>query len=137
MFTVCTQPPRPELLDPEILAASVERLADATQAHGCSVPIYTLMPDHFHLIMRGCNEQSDTLAAMVAYRTRLGIWLNGHRPGLTLQKDFYDRVVRPWECWKKQAWYIANNPVRAKLTADPFAWPYTGSIGHEWRDVLG
>src|ERR1035437_7553797 len=100
MFTVCTQAPRPELLDPDILAAFVDRLGKAAKDQGCSVPIYTLMPDHLHLIIRGCNEQSDTLATMVACRLRVGIWLNGHRPGLTLQKDFYDRVVRPWEGWK-------------------------------------
>jgi REP element-mobilizing transposase RayT len=136
MFTGCTIERRCGLLDPALLDAYVRLLGESTTAFGCNVPIYTLMPDHFHFLVRGCGTESDAYAAMLKFKLRFGIWLNGHRPEIQMQKDFYDHILRPNEGRHDQLVYIACNPVRAGFVAEPLDWPYSGAIGYELKELL-
>jgi putative transposase len=133
MFTLCVINRAPALADPSLVRRLVDQLESATAKHWCTVPIYTFMPDHIHLLMLGLNEDSDTYAAMATFGHEIGMRVGD----VKFQKDFYDRIVRWFEGWEKEAWYIACNPVRAGLTEDPLKWPFTGSIGHDIREVLG
>ncbi|AIE86059.1 hypothetical protein OP10G_2691 [Fimbriimonas ginsengisoli Gsoil 348] len=38
--------------------------------------------------------------------------------------------------WKRHAFYILQNPIRAGLVADPYEYPFTGSIGYELAQML-
>ena len=133
MFTVCVERRGPTLTDPGLVKQLVALLGEAAAKHGCTVPIYTFMPDHIHLLMLGMADDSDSYAAMVAF----GINAGSQVPAADLQKDFYDRALRWFEGWETEAWYIARNPVRKGFANDPFEWPFTGAIGHNLRDVLG
>jgi REP element-mobilizing transposase RayT len=133
MFTLCVNGRRRIFTDSALVDSLIGVLAKAATRHRCSVPVFTFMPDHLHLLARGEANDSDTWAAVSSFHRAVGI----HFPEVDFQKDFYDRVIKWFEGWENEAWYIANNPVRAQLVDDPFRWPYTGSIGFDLRDTFG
>ena len=135
-FTACVRGRRTALDDPEIVAAFVGHLAEAAARHGCTVPIYCFMPDHLHALVLGEDEGSDAKGAMDRFKAASGWWLFRNRPGVRWQKDYWDHVVRAREGWESQARYLAGNPVRAGLVADPFDWPHTGSVGYDVREII-
>lgn len=94
------------------------------------------MPDHLHLILRGLTDDSDTWAAMTAFKLQSGLLLKRSGKGLHWQKDFYDHVIRTGEDARSQARYIAANPCRAALVEYWQEWPYTGSIDESVEDWL-
>ena len=135
-FTAVEAKRRPRFATPEIHDAVREALLSAGERHGCLVPIYTLMPDHLHVLFLGRDEHSRAKAAMDRFKWEFGIWLGQNRPDLDLQKDYYDHIVRRSQGWEGQARYLALNPVRKGLASDVFGWPYTGSIGYDLQEVL-
>lgn len=135
-FTLGIQPRRPLLLWEEGRQAFHERLAISSQLNGCSVPIYTIMPDHMHILLIGEKECANQLQAIHSFKIRTGIWLKTNRASFKWQKDCYDHIVRYREGWQQQARYIALNPVRNGLVTVPEEWSFTGAIGYELKDVL-
>jgi REP element-mobilizing transposase RayT len=133
MFTICGDHRRPVLANAAIVARLVEQLALAAEKHGCTIPIYTFVPDHAHCVVLGMRDDSDCYATMVSFRHEVGMRVRE----VSFQKDFYDRVIRWFEGWETEVRYIARNPVRKGLADDPLKWPFTGSIGHDLRDILG
>ena len=94
------------------------------------------MPDHLHLLVRGFDVDSDAYAACHSFKVGAGRWVKANIPSVSLQKDFYDTVIKQFEGWFERATYIFENPVRAGLVFDPRDWPFTTSIGHELNEVL-
>jgi REP element-mobilizing transposase RayT len=99
----------------------------AIREHVCC-PIYTLMPDHLHLIWMGLSKTSDQLRATTILRKQLAPALRPH----CLQHQSHDRVLRPEER-EKSAFaaicrYIAENPMRARLCPNAAEWSYTGCL---------
>jgi hypothetical protein len=52
------------------------------------------------------------------------------------QGDFYDHIIRSSDDWRQHALYIALNPVRAGLSNSCFDYPFSGSIGMNFQDVV-
>lgn len=109
-------------------AAFRELLLHASVREQLFCPIYTLMPDHFHLIWMGVAEKSDQRLATRFLREQLAPLLGPadwqHQP--------HDRVMRDKErmrqAFVKTVSYIAENPVRAGLVSEASDWQYTGSL---------
>lgn len=91
-------------------------------------PIYTLMPDHVHLIWMGVSDASDQRLASRFLRTNLA----PHIEPYCWQHQPYDHVLRTEERTKKAftatCEYIAANPERAGLIEKSKAWPYIGCV---------
>ncbi len=87
-FTACMHGRQSVLTDSSLVEAFVERLGKATARHGCTVPLYTFMPDHLHLLTLGETDASDAKAAMNRFKTSTGWWLYRNRPGIRWQKDY-------------------------------------------------
>ncbi|HEX7631264.1 MAG TPA: hypothetical protein VF388_03955 [Lacunisphaera sp.] len=91
-------------------------------------PIYTLMPDHFHLIWMGVAADSDQRLATRFLRSQLGKELKAYE----WQHQPHDRVLRDDErkqgALMKMVRYIAENPVRAGLANMAEEWRYTGCV---------
>jgi len=91
-------------------------------------PVYTLMPDHVHLIWMGIADDSDQRLATKFLRTQLTSVLHPH----TWQHQPHDRVLRDEQRTKKAfaqtCEYILENPVRAGLIGRSAEWAYSGCI---------
>lgn len=113
----------------EVGKAMIAALATAARQYACEVPVYCLMPDHLHLILRGTTSNADTWKAMTAFKQRSGFWLARNLPGTRWQKDFYDHILRDESEMLAAIAYITANPFRAGLVHEPTDYPLTGSIG--------
>lgn len=122
-------------LDAGFHAAFRESLLHASIREQLLCPIYTLMPDHFHLIWMGVAEKSDQRLATRFLREQLAPLLSPadwqHQP--------HDRVLRDKErmrqAFAQTVRYITENPVRAGLVGEASAWPYTGSLVPGYPDL--
>jgi putative transposase len=133
-FTACTADRRVTLANATAFNLVRDALTTACGRYECTVPVYTLMPDHLHVLVVGGSEGAETRKVMDYLKWRTA---SDRLHPIAWQKSFYDHVVRASEGWRNQARYIALNPVRAGLAEEPEHWPFTGSIGYELRDILG
>ena len=106
----------------------------ATREH-LLCPIYTLMPDHLHLIWIGCCTGSDQRAASKFLRKhfapRIAPLEFQHQPhDHVLREDERERVAFSLTCD-----YIAQNPVRKVLVVQPGEWPFTGCVVPGYPDL--
>ncbi len=109
--------------------------------HACAryellCPAYVLMPDHAHLMLIGLNEiLSDQRTAIAFIRKHTAGALAPHK----WQRQAHDHILRKeerlQEAFSKTCHYIAANPVRKNLCADPAAWPYLGCIAPGYPDL--
>jgi putative transposase len=116
-------------LTPAFAQTFRELLLHSCGRYGALCPVYCLMPDHIHLLLHGWREGADQRRLLAHLRKHV----NAHLPaGCALQKQAYDHVLRDEEkgrdAFREVAFYIANNPVRAKLVRDWEAYPFTGSV---------
>jgi len=95
---------------------------------GLVCPIYTLMPDHIHLVWMGLRLDSDQVNGMSFLRTHL-------KPEIApakFQPQAHDEVLREEQrkrnAFAKVCFYIAANPVKAELVSKPEEWPFTGCV---------
>ncbi len=115
-------------LDPHRHATFRELLLHAAAREQLVCPIYTMMPDHVHLIWIGIAGSSDQRLASTFLRAAFA-------PNLTSgawQHQPHDHVLRERDrergALAATCHYITENPVRAHLVEDENAWPYTGCI---------
>jgi putative transposase len=98
-------------------------------------PVYTLMPDHLHLVWMGVRPTSDQLKAVTFLRTQLAPHLMPH----SFQHQSHDHVLRAHErksnTFRATCGYIAENPVRAALAAERSGWPFSGCIVPGYFDL--
>jgi REP element-mobilizing transposase RayT len=50
-----------------------------------------------------------------------------YRTGQFWLEDYFDRYIRNQEHFEKTTQYIENNPVKARLAAEPGEWPYSSA----------
>ncbi len=134
-FTACLEGRRPFFQSSDSVEPQVQLLIDIAANYRLHIPIYCFMPDHLHLILSGNDEASNSLEAFRKYKLRSGILLQKHN-GIKWQRQFYDHIIRASEDWRRQATYIAMNPVRAGLVESLFDYPYLGSVGCDLQDVV-
>jgi putative transposase len=82
------------------------------------VPIFLLMPDHFHALIAPAPDKD--------FSKLIGDWKRfvTSRHKIRWQKNFFDHRLRSDESWEEKAEYIRMNPVRAGLMTEGEAWPY-------------
>jgi len=97
----------------------------------CLVGIYCFMPDHLHVIACGQSDNANSKHAIDAFKRDSGRWI-AH----PWQGDCYDHIIRRNEDWRRQVAYVLRNPVRGKLVEDPYAYPFTGSIGYDLGELI-
>ena len=77
-----------------------------------------------------CDRRLSPLSEwMKSLKNSLSKTLRGMNvPAPHWQKGFFDHVMRSEESYSEKWLYVAENPVRKKLTAHPEDWPYQGEI---------
>ncbi len=100
------------------------------QKSACAV--YTLMPDHIHMLILGLALQSDQLRLLAFLRRQVNSGLNRVYGEYQLQKQPYDHVLKEKEkekgAFQSVALYVAENPVRAGLVKHADDYPYTEAL---------
>ena len=115
-------------LTPAFHSQFLELMLHAAAREGLACPIYCLMPDHLHLVWMGLRLDSDQLNGMAFLRTYLEPALKPAK----FQPQAQDNVLREQErkrnAFAKVCFYLADNPVRAKLIPAGERWPFTGCV---------
>ena len=109
----------PVFFDAYSCSVFLDCLAELPERFGLLVHGYTLMPNHFHLMLESRSAQ---LSRGMAYLTaRYTQWTNARRgwDGALFRGRFRQRLVHSNEHWKHLLAYIHLNPVRARLVVTP------------------
>jgi REP element-mobilizing transposase RayT len=106
-------------------SAFLDKTKSLAVQYSVAVPIYTLMPNHYHLIAiqnagGNLSNMMGALATSAAKRFNLKYGHIGH----LFQGPFRYKIVSE-ESLRYVACYIHLNPVRAGLAKFPEEWPYS------------
>ncbi|MCC9642166.1 hypothetical protein LOC71_07765 [Rhodopirellula sp. JC740] len=119
-------------LDAKLHCRFRELLTHSAFRYQFACPIYTLMPDHMHLLWAGLSASTRQLPAMKHFRKNMNATLR--RIGFEFQLQAYDHVLREEErersAVETTAEYIARNAERDGLVpSDAFAtYPYADCL---------
>lgn len=98
-------------------------------------PLYTLMPDHVHLIWLGISAASDQRPAAAFLRRHL----ERQFANVRFQHQPHDSVLRDEDrkrgAFSATCYYVAENPVRAGLVTRAEEWLFTGSLVPGYPDL--
>ena len=105
--------------------AFLQKMKSLASRHSVAVPIYVLMPNHYHLIAMqntggNLSQMMRALATSTAKRYNLKYGHIGH----LFQGPFRRRLVTEDALWDV-ACYIHLNPVRAGLAKEPAEWRFS------------
>ncbi|CAN5690627.1 hypothetical protein BH11ARM2_BH11ARM2_18570 [soil metagenome] len=134
-FTVCERDRRPRLANARVFRILEQTLTTACERHGCTVPIFTAMPDHLHILMLGMADDTNITKAFDQFKRLSGTGFTKIENGPVWQPRSHDEILRDG-AWPGKARYIAQNPYRANLCNPDEPWPYTGSIGHDLQEII-
>jgi putative transposase len=105
-----------------------ELLLHASARHHLFCPVYTLMPDHLHLVWIGVHPNSDQKQATRFLRKHMTPLFHAAK----LQRQPHDHVLREEDrehnAFQSTCYYIQENPVRKELVTTWTDYPYTGCM---------
>jgi putative transposase len=105
----------------------LEGLGEVLERFELGLVSYTLMGNHYHLLLRIPDARvSKALQRLHSRYSRLHNKLNGHSAHLFLA-HFFARELESDEDLLWTARYVARNPVAAGLVSEPFAWPWSSA----------
>jgi putative transposase len=134
--TLCLRDRESVFVEQSILDHLVKILADSAAQAGCIVPVYCFMPDHFHAVIMGADDLSDSWLAICDFKQKSGFLFKSLKLGIRWQKNFYDHIMREKEDLAAHVKYVLENPVRKGLVSRWEDYPFSGSIGCRLIDVL-
>lgn len=119
-------------------------LRAACAEHFFDIYAYCFMPDHIHVEAVGLAAQSSLPEFIRAWKGTSTVplreldasWRGKPAATASLQKGYWDQILRPGDNPDAVAWYIFNNPVRKGLVRDPRQWPYSGSWMFDWKKAV-
>ena len=85
------------------------------------------MPDHLHLLAVATADDSDLVSFAHEAKQRTAYRYRRSHKRVLWQRGYYERVLRDDEATLDAARYIAANPVRGGLVAEPRAYGFSGS----------
>lgn len=100
-----------------------------------ALPAYSLMPDHVHYVATGTAPESDLRRFVTSWKQATGYQWSRLGNGRLWQPGFWDRRARFEEPLIEMVRYVVENPVRARLVADPTQYPLTGSTERTIKQI--
>ena len=125
--TFCTYERKKLLACDAVHAAFAAFAMQAYSRHNIVVGRYVIMPDHFHLFVRGPDDfqlgrwigiLKQDIGKQIETSDSTPIW----------QRGFFDHLLRSNESYAQEGSYVRENPVRAGLVHNADDWPYSGEI---------
>ena len=112
-----------------------ELLCHLLSRYGAICPIYTLMPDHIHLLVTGVSKACNQLQLSRLLRREI----NNLILPVSLQSQAHDHLLRKEETEKNGfqavSYYILQNPVRKEICKDWSDYDYTGCVVPGYFDL--
>ena len=119
---------RRKLLVSNALASEVRRILEEEAVRTLTdLYAYCVMPDHVHVLLQPNGGDLIRYVQAVKGKTTRIYWKLGGGSGKLWQRGFHDHILRREESLHGIAQYILANPVRAGLTDDIAAYPFSGS----------
>ena len=88
---------------------------------------FVVMPNHVHLLIK--QLEGHTLESILhSWKSFTSVAINKilHKSGAFWSPEYWDRYIRDESHFKNANHYINNNPVKARLVAQPEDWEYIG-----------
>jgi REP element-mobilizing transposase RayT len=132
-ITFCCAGRRAIFANPKVAQWLIKRLRELSVAHRFGVFAYCVMPNHFHALVAGLDNESNLIAFITDLKQKTAHTYQQRTGSYLWQKRFYDRVLRAGERAEAVAGYIWMNPVRQSLSAHPYDYPHSGSFILDWK----
>ena len=95
---------------------------------------WVVMPNHVHVLFtQGTEPLGRVIGSWKSYTAKAANELL-QRSGQFWDEDYWDTYVRNDEHERRTRRYIENNPVKARLAAQPSQWPWSSA---RFRDAFG
>jgi REP element-mobilizing transposase RayT len=135
-LTICTRERQRLFVVPDTVNPVVLQLRRAATATGMAVLAYCIMPDHMHALAEGTVATADFCEFVRRFKQASSFrHARVHGTGLW-QRSYFERVLRADEDSVQIARYVLENPVRAGLAANALAYPFSGSLTLDKRDLV-
>ncbi|MFH1540595.1 MAG: transposase [Elusimicrobiota bacterium] len=106
----------------------IELLKSVSIEFNFIVWVYCFMPDHLHLLIEGCNENSDFKKFISMFKQKSGFYYKRLFQKKLWQINYYEHIFRKEETTKQIVRYILENPIRKGLVKDFYEYPFSGSF---------
>ena len=125
--TVCCKDKEPHFQEGKVRTLVANILRETAQSHHVEVAVYTVLPNHVHLI---CSAGEDGVIGFVRrlkgrataeIRQRFGKRQIG-------QPSFFDHKLRSEESLRQKCLYVWLNPVRRGLARSIEDYPWSGRV---------
>ncbi len=118
---------RAAILVGDLAIATGEHLIRTAAATGFELLVYTIMPDHVHVLAHGATDDADLKRFMQRFKQLSSHAHKRRAQGRQLwQQSFFDRTLRRDDDVQVIARYVIENPMRAGLIAAGEDWPHQG-----------
>lgn len=114
------------LRTPELAAIVVEALHHRDE-RACKLHSYVVMPNHVHLLITPVTDVSRIMQSLKRYTGKQCNQILGPTNQPFWQQESYDRLVRNETEFHRITNYIELNPVKARLSAVPNAFPWSSA----------
>ncbi|HUI53183.1 MAG TPA: transposase [Terriglobales bacterium] len=132
--TICAKDRKKVFTTSEIVDNLRRVLQDQSTRFQFEVHSYCFMPDHCHLLVAGRTSEANLSKMIRGFKGCSARELRRFGVFDAWQKGFYEHILRSNEDCASASAYVFENPVRAGLANDMYAWPFSGSFVFEWRE---
>ena len=132
--TICAKDRRRLFAIPGIVENLLGVLREQSGRFAFEVHAYCFMPAHCHLLVTGRTADANLSTMIRGFKGSSAKSLRRFGIFDAWQKGFYEHILRSGEDCSSAMAYIFENPVRAGLAKDIFAWPFSGSFVLKWRE---
>ena len=136
VLTFCTHERRQYFTEPSVVHATLDAILRTCPLFDMEMIAYCFMPDHAHFLVEGCSDGASLTSFVHQAKQRSGFVFSQTRKKRLWQPSYYDHVLRDEEATLSVARYIFENPVRARLAAAPFDYPFLGSAKFTIYQIL-
>ncbi len=135
--TLCFDNRRRFGANPRVVPWLVERLKHHAIQRNFAVQAYCVMPDHFHVLAEGTQDDSDLFKFINAFKQDTGFYFKARTKRKLWQRKYFDHILRADDKVIEVSWYIWMNPVRKGMCERPQEYEFSGSFTDDGKERLG
>ena len=94
------------------------------------------MPDHIHVVCEARSDGCDLEEFVRLFKQQTAYQWKQATGRKLWQPSYYDHVLRDSESTRSVVRYVLENPVRAKLVAEPADYEHSGSFVYSRNELI-